>query len=165
MQSKARDASQFHCVAPFPWNQDSLSRLYDASSEKIEELQPKWKAAVDPWLGSVMVGADGCAYIFRKALPPLCIKIPRLQVDGVSGTRSYTSYMVLNLPQNKGHLDSNVKCIAWALEPTSWTNPVVILAACRMVFIYEPTSHALLGSLRGHGAVSTLNISAYETGE
>ena len=48
-----------------------------------------------------------------------------------------------------------MQCAAWALNPRVWTSPLVVLAACRMVFIYDPTTSHILGALKGHGGVSS----------
>ena len=48
-----------------------------------------------------------------------------------------------------------VNCVAWALDPRTLTNPIVILAVYSALFIYDVINARLIGQLRGHGAVST----------
>ncbi|KAI0348559.1 WD40 repeat-like protein [Trametopsis cervina] len=136
LSSKSPDAEPFYSVAAFPWHLDSLSSdgLYDMTPQKIEELAGKWVTSVKPWIDSVLVGSTGRAWIFRTGRPPLCIQLPRssdVQVD------TATSW--------------HVKCVAWALDPRTWTSPLVILAAHNMVFVYDPTAQQMISSLTGHG--------------
>ncbi|KAI0695161.1 hypothetical protein BC835DRAFT_1347868 [Cytidiella melzeri] len=130
----------FFCVAAFPWHLNSLASdaLYDISSEKMAEISDKWEKSIQPWIGSVMVGSTGCAWIFRKLGPPLCIKVPRCTDEFVANA-----------------LGRDVKCVAWALDPTTWTTPLVILAAFGMIFVYNPTTCHILSRLRGHGGEIT----------
>lgn len=47
----------------------------------------------------------------------------------------------------------HVRCVAWALDPRTWTTPLVILAAFGMVFVYDPAAETIISRLRGHGGV------------
>ncbi|KAI0094822.1 WD40-repeat-containing domain protein [Irpex rosettiformis] len=133
-------APPFLCVAAFPWHLNSLTdeSLYDISAAKIAELQSHWKASITPWLGSILVGSIGQAWIFRKAGPPLCLQVPPCSDEHMEKS-----------------LGRHVKCAAWALDPRSWTAPLVVLAAFGMVFVYDPMAGKLISSLRGHGGEIT----------
>ena len=89
-QSKGPKLSPFFCISPFPWHLGSLARdgLFGIAEEKIAELHEKWNESIKSWVGSVMVGSDGCVYILRKLLPPLCIKIPPTEVSDHTPSRS-----------------------------------------------------------------------------
>ncbi|KIP11382.1 hypothetical protein PHLGIDRAFT_473083 [Phlebiopsis gigantea 11061_1 CR5-6] len=129
-------ASAFVSSAAFPWHLRSLdSELYWGTGVNDAASQESWKTMVQQWYGSVVVGTTGCAYLFRRTGNPYHIKIPRQAL------------------QNNEQAESVVRAVAWGLHPP--TNPVLILAASRSIFVFDLSSMTIVGKLRGHGGEIT----------
>ncbi|GJE87671.1 WD40 repeat-like protein [Phanerochaete sordida] len=124
-----KDAPPFTASAAFPWHMQSLDEdLF--SGQLREENQDAWRAMVQTWGGSVLVGSHGCAFIVHKNGSRTHVKVPR--------------------PGQK-EPDSTVRAVAWVLSSTAITEPLAVVTASKSVFIFNVTSMTIVGQLRGHG--------------
>ncbi|KAF8971377.1 WD40-repeat-containing domain protein [Flammula alnicola] len=136
------DAPAFRSLAIFPWDSDSLSKLWQGSLDTPENQAP-WKNLVSEYWDAVAVTSDYCLYVFftQKKRAPLCVKLPQ---------------------DAQKILPNDVMCVAWALDHTAPFQPLIIFSRGSVLFIYNPERMGISGYLRGHGGAIT-SISVHPT--
>ena len=50
-----------------------------------------------------------------------------------------------------------MSAIGWALSPTDVMEPLAVIAASRSIFIVNVGTNTIVGKLRGHGGVSSID--------
>ncbi|KIM48256.1 hypothetical protein M413DRAFT_61975 [Hebeloma cylindrosporum] len=129
-------------LAIFPWDEDSLSTLWEGSLHTTDHLE-KWRTFISDFYGAVAVGSDRHLYVYftNNQRPPLCVTLPH---------------------DTQTLLAVDKMCVAWALDHNNPSEPLIIFARGSLIYIYNIQRKFVTGYIRGHGGAIT-SISVHPT--
>ncbi|KAL9715888.1 hypothetical protein Ac2012v2_000331 [Leucoagaricus gongylophorus] len=123
-------------LALFPWNDNSLSVLWQGSLATEENLA-KWKGMLDKFRDAVVVCGDTEVYVLwlKRRKHPLKITIPEIKdIEMIHADKTQS---------------------AWVLSPNAIEEPCVAFSRGSLLWIYNPARKGLSSYLRGHGGAIT----------
>ncbi|KAJ3573661.1 hypothetical protein NP233_g2285 [Leucocoprinus birnbaumii] len=123
-------------LALFPWDDNSLSTLWEGSLATEENLT-KWKGMLSKFRDAVIVCGDTEVYVLwlKRRKHPLMITIPEHKEPELI------------------HADKTNA--AWVLSPNAIEEPCVAFTRGSLLWIYNPVHKGLSSYLRGHGGAIT----------
>ncbi|KAF5385221.1 hypothetical protein D9615_001474 [Tricholomella constricta] len=129
-------APPFRTLAFFPWTYQSLHTLWNGHSDVS---QADWNAMVDAFSDAIAVGGSRKMYVFYTQQPrnPVCYKVPTSEKD------------LKSIPTDSIN-------VAWALNPLTPLEPLVLFSHLSLLYIYNVKREALAGYLRGHGGYQAI---------
>ncbi|TCD69920.1 hypothetical protein EIP91_005744 [Steccherinum ochraceum] len=141
----------FYTSRVFPWNVESLERLYYGELLNTESDVTHWKNVVEKWQGAICVGSSSKIVVFphyasrkRRAFEILLPKPPK-----PLKTSCFGKYV-------KPPPKFEVRCVAWALRGGNQRmDPVILFSANSLIFVIDANSREDLGTIRVHGGEIT----------
>ena len=130
-------------------------RTFWGGNESDDERERDWSESVKAWRGTILAGGNGSLNVFPQYGAGKSFRIRIL--DASTLMSAITSRIRLTLQfqkKNDYRPEWQVHCVAWALSIHDPTEPLAIVAANNLIFVFHLKSRRRIGLLRGHGGVS-----------
>ncbi|KAF9481000.1 hypothetical protein BDN70DRAFT_931236 [Pholiota conissans] len=129
------DAAAFRNLAIFPWDSETLQKLWDGT-QYTPEIEKGWKQLVAQYWDAVAVTSDYSLHIFftQQKKNPLSVRLPE---------------------DEQKLLETDTMCVAWAINLDKPLEPLVLFSRGSVLYSYNPERLGINGFMRGHGAAIT----------
>lgn len=145
-------------IAFFPWDTQSIKRLWHGELENQPVLKAQWLRVSRDYSGVFAVARERKVRLLRSsdscALESLyTIALDKPPADIVHNTPTATSKGKRKVPKRKAKNphDDDILALAWALDPNE-PSPLLLVAASRVLHIFDVARQCARGALKGHGA-------------